>query len=99
MKLYTVRAVARETGDDTVTLVCDADKLFHLTAVLLEHVNVYEDVQDDARLAYVAERLDELPPIVVVDGTVVDGAHRVVAARRQHRQTLRAFAMIEEIVQ
>ncbi len=99
MKLYTMDAVIRETGDTTVTLVVDADKLFYLTSVHLDAVNVYEDVQEDERLTYVRERLDELPPIVVVDGTVVDGAHRVAAARAQGRQTLRAFAMIEKIVQ
>lgn len=98
MKLYTVNAVVRETGDETVRLVCDADKLFYLTAVELDRVQVYEDVQEGERLAYVRERLDELPPIVVVDGTVVDGAHRVLAARAQGRQTLFAFAMIDEIV-
>lgn len=99
MKLYTAQAVAREVGDETVLLVVDEDKLFYLTAVELDKVEVYEDVREDARLTYVHEHLDELPPIVVVDGTVVDGAHRVTAARAAGRQTLRAFAMIQEIIE
>lgn len=99
MKLYTVDAVVRETGDETVALVCDSDKLFYLTAVYIDKVNVYEEVHEGARLDYVRKHLNDLPPIVVVDGTVVDGAHRVLAARAQGRQTLFAFAMIDEIVQ
>lgn len=99
MKLYAVNAVARETGDETVTLVCDQDKLFYLTAVYVDKVNVYEDVQEGERLAYVRTHLNDLPPIVVVDGTVVDGAHRVTAAREDGRELLRAFVSIDEIVQ
>lgn len=99
MKLYTPKAVARETGDDTVLLVCADDALFYRGYAVLAALTVHEDVEDDERLAYVRAHLGDLPPIIVIDeGTVVDGAHRVTVARAQGRETLPAFIAIEEVV-
>jgi ParB-like chromosome segregation protein Spo0J len=48
---------------------------------------------DDQHVAALAEVLDEVPPIVVHAGTlqVIDGVHRVHAAKRVGRRTIRAL--------
>jgi ParB-like chromosome segregation protein Spo0J len=48
---------------------------------------------DDQHVAALAEVLDEVPPIIVHGGTlqVIDGVHRVHAAKRVGRRTIRAL--------